>query len=338
MIPQLNKEIMEQCQLYVDNLIKPLHSLGQLEDFAVHIAGATENPKPSHLEKAIVIFAGDTAVDGENKTKGQFSHSELKLVAQGGAPVNALARQLGAPVYLIDVGLEKNTSDIEGVLSQKVIHGTHKGHYAMDDEVAEKAISVGMSVAKSVAAQGVEVVGLGNIGERAMLSALAVTTAILKEDLKNATSKEGFSIKLPSVGDFAKDPVGTLAEVGSAEIAAMFGFIVEAAKRRMIVIFDNAVTGAAALAACTVYPEIKNYVYASAAYDEPVHKMQLQKLGIKAFLHYHFDAQQGIGSALGLSLMDASISMMTQMKTFGNAGVGVAEDGPGKGRQREDVK
>ena len=27
-IPKLNQEIMEACQLYVDNLIKPIHSLG----------------------------------------------------------------------------------------------------------------------------------------------------------------------------------------------------------------------------------------------------------------------------------------------------------------------
>lgn len=55
-IPKLNQKIMEECQLYVDNLIKPIHSLGQLENFAVHIAGVTGEKKPSHLEKAIVIL------------------------------------------------------------------------------------------------------------------------------------------------------------------------------------------------------------------------------------------------------------------------------------------
>ena len=71
-IPKLNQEIMEACQLYVDNLIKPIHSLGKLEDMAVRMAGILGEVKPAYLNKAVVIFGGDTAVDGENKTKGQL--------------------------------------------------------------------------------------------------------------------------------------------------------------------------------------------------------------------------------------------------------------------------
>ena len=149
-IPKLNQEIMEACQLYVDNLIKPIHSLGKLEDMAVRMAGILGEVKPTYLNKAVVIFGGDTAVDGENKTKGQLSHAEMKLVAQGAGPVNVLARQMEMPVYLVDVGLEKDTSDIEGILAKKVIHGTHQGHPAMDDDVVAAAISLGMSVGKAL--------------------------------------------------------------------------------------------------------------------------------------------------------------------------------------------
>ena len=337
-IPSLDENIMKACQLYVDNLIKPIHSLGKLEEIAVRIAGITREVKPSYLNKAIVIFGGDTAVDGENKTKGQLSHDEMKLVAQGYGPVNVIARQLEAPVYLIDAGLEKDTSDIEGILSKKMIHGTHHGHPAMDDEVVKGAITLGMSVAKTLAGQGIQAVGLGNIGERYPLSALAVTASIMKEDLMKVSAKGGFSLKLYGVGNFAENPVGNLAEVGSAEIAALFGFVVEAAKNRMMVVFDNAVTGAAVLAAVTVYPEIKNFVFPSVYYEEPVHQMQMQKMGMKAFLHYDFTEAEGYGSALGLSVLDAAIDMLNQMKTFGTADVAVALDGPGKGRQRGDVK
>ena len=126
--------------------------------------------------------------------------------------------------------------------------------------------------------------------------------------------------------------------MGSAEIAALFGFTVEAAKNGMMVVFDNSVTGAAVLSAVTVYPEIKNFVFPSVYYEEPVHQMQMQKMGMKAFLHYDFTEAEGYGSALGLSILDAAIDMLNQMKTFGTADVAVALDGPGKGRQREDVK
>lgn len=337
-IPKLNEEIMKACQLYVDNLIKPIHSLGKLEEMAVRIAGITGKVKPPYLNKAVVIFGGDTAVDGENRTKGQLSHDEMKLVAQGAGPVNVIARNLEAPVYLIDVGLEKDTTDIEGVLTKKMISGTHHGHPAMDDEVVNGAVSIGMSVAKTLASQGVEAAGIGNIGERSLLSALAVTAAVMKEDLMKVSAQGGYSIRLAGIGNFAENPIGNLAEVGSAEIAALFGFVVEAARNGMIVVFDNAVTGAAVLAAVTVYPEIRNFVFPSVYYEEPVHKMQMQKLQMNAFLHYDFTEAEGFGSALGLSLLDAAIDMLNQMKTFGTADVDVAIDGAGSGRQRKEIR
>ena len=66
-----DKETMEACRLYVDNLIKPIHSLGKLEDIAVRLAGITGKIKPGKLKKAIGIMAGDTAGDGENQTGGK---------------------------------------------------------------------------------------------------------------------------------------------------------------------------------------------------------------------------------------------------------------------------
>ena len=78
-----DKETMEACRLYVDNLIKPIHSLGKLEDIAVRLAGITGKIKPGKLNKAIVIMAGDTAVDGENKTGGKTSLTEVQMVSRG---------------------------------------------------------------------------------------------------------------------------------------------------------------------------------------------------------------------------------------------------------------
>lgn len=338
-IQPLHQDIMEACRLYVDNLTKPLGSLGRMEDMAIRLSGIFGEVKPSALPKAVVIFGGDTATDGDkNESKGLKSYNEAALVAQGYGPVNAVARQIGAAVYVVDVGMEKETAGIPGVLVQKVVRGTHKGAPAMSREAAEKAVQVGMSVAKTLANQGVRAAGLGNIGERYMLSALTVTAAILKEDLQQASLQNGVQLHLAELSDFGSDPCAVLAQAGSAEIAALFGFVVQAARERMAVVFDNAVTGAAVLGAVTVYPEVKDYVFPSAAYEEPVHQMQLQKLGMKACLHYDFTEAEGFGSVLGLSLLDASLCMLNLMATFGTGNVDVAEDGPGKGRQREDVK
>ena len=333
-----DKETIEACRLYVDNLIKPIHSLGKLEDIAVRLAGITGKIKPGKLNKAIVIMAGDTAVDGENKTGGKTSLTEVQMVSRGLGTVSAVARTLGAPVYLIDVGLEQNTNDIEGVLTNKVVYGTHRGNPALDQDAVSAAISIGMFVARTLAVQGIQAVGLGNIGERSLLSALGVTAAIMKKELQENSLKDGFSLHMDDVGNMANDPVGVLSRVGSAEIAGLFGLVVQAAREKIAIVFDNAVTGAAVLAAIEVYPEVRDYVFPSAAYNEPVHQIQMKKLGMKPFFYYDFTVAEGFGSAMGLSLFDAALDMVNEMKTFGQGGVDVAEDGPGKGRQREDVQ
>ena len=325
-IEMLDKNIMEACRLYVDNLIKPLHALGKLEDMAVRLAGITETVKPRQIKKAIVVVAGDTAVDRENETGGKQSLLEFRALAKGLAPVSAVARMMEIPLYLIDAGLESDTTGIEGALVKKVIKGTHRGNRAMTREQAAEAVTLGMSVARSLAAQGVNAVGLGSIGERAMLSALGVTAAIMKDELQKNAKQNGISIEIKEIGELT-DPVEFLGKVGSAEIAALFGLVFQAAKEKMAIVFDNAVTGAAVLAAVETYPIINEYVFPSASYEEPVHQMQMKRLGMKPFLHYDFTLAEGFGSAMGLSLLDASLDMLN-----------VAEDGPGKDRQREDVR
>ena len=102
----------------------------------------------------------------------------------------------------------------------------------------------------------------------------------------------------------------------------------------MAIVFDNAVTGAAILAAVTIEPLVKDYVFPSAAYEEPIHKEQCRFLGIKPCLYYNLQIGEALGSTMGLSIIDASMHMLNDMKTFIEAEVKAAEDGAGKGRQK----
>lgn len=57
-VESLDQEIMEACRLYVDNLTKPLGSLGRLEDMAVRLAGIRGEKKPAFLKKRWSSSAG----------------------------------------------------------------------------------------------------------------------------------------------------------------------------------------------------------------------------------------------------------------------------------------
>ena len=105
-IKPLDTVAMAACRKRIDNLTKPLGSLHSLEFVVERLAGIQGNSKPESLQKAIVIFAADHAVDGmENHTHGANSGKDALAVAQGVGPINAVAEQVQAGVLLVDMGL-----------------------------------------------------------------------------------------------------------------------------------------------------------------------------------------------------------------------------------------
>ncbi len=339
----LDTTAMAACRTRIDNLTKPLGSLHMLEFMAERLAGIQGNEKPGELKKAVVIFAADHAVNGgENYTQGKESLEKAKRIAAGKAPVNAAAHQVKAGVLLVDMGLQQPLEETTGVISHKVMKGSRffGKEDAMNSRETMDSILFGARLAQQLAEEGYQAVGLGNVGERAILSALAITAAFFRDKLQEMPAQIEGKEKIEQLAKlFAsrswnrKDPLGLLQIAGAPDIAAMTGFVLGAAAHRMVIVFDNAVTGAAVLIARTLCHRIDSYVYPSVAYNEPVHQMQMNRMGLKPYLYYDMDAEEGLGSALGLSLLDAAVHMLNDMKTFGEAAVAVAEDGPGKERQ-----
>ena len=176
------------------------------------------------------------------------------------------------------------------------------------------------------------------------MSGLAVTAAITGYPMAELLTDNECTLSIQEKADrlsatlqryalSGDEPLKVLQSVGSLDIAAMVGFYLGAAVNRMAVVFDNAVTGSALLVARAINPAVMDFVFQSAAYNEPVHKAQMKFLGISPFLYYDLEMDEALGSVMGLSVVDASLHMLNDMKTFGEATVTVAEDGPGNKRQ-----
>lgn len=350
-IEPLDTVAMEECRLRIDNLTKPIYSLAQLEMIAERLAGIFKIKQPKQLKKAMVIFAGDHAADGmQNQTHGGESLAVLKRLDKRRSPTDAAARAVKAPVYLVNVGLEQNTESLENVRTEVIMEGSRffGRHAAMSEEETGEALEIGFALAEELHAQGVQLVGLGNVGERAQLTALAVTAAVTGYPIESLLTQNECTLSETEKAKRLKatlqqyeitdtsDIVSILQSVGAPDIAAMTGFVLGAASLRMAVVFDNAVTGAAVLLAVKEDPLVADYVFQSASYEDPVHQQQMHWLNRKSYLYYDFSIEEGLGSAMGLSLIDASLHMLNDMKTFGEAAVNVAEDGPGNIRQ--DIK
>ena len=319
-IGPLNLEKTGECYAKLSSLAVPQD--GKLTYLAGRIAGVSDTLQPSLLKKAVVLFAADHAVDGgENKTKGMGSKAAALKIASGKGHINKVAHQIGAGVLLLDMGLEQNIPESEGVQDLKVMHGSRfwaKGPAMTEDQMLDAMFS-GLQIGENLADEHYNALGLGNIGERGLLTAFILTAAFFRDSMDDLPSHmksqgklEQLTALMDRLGLDAGDPLDLLRRAGSPDIAAMVGLILAAAHRRLLVVFDNAVTGAAVLLSRALCRHVDDYVIPSARYAEPVHQMQMKKMGLKAFFETGQDMDQGMGSVIGLSLLDAAVDMMNK--------------------------
>ena len=360
-VEPLDTQAMEICRFRIDNLTKPIYSLATLETIAERFAGILGDPKPNHLRQGVLVVAADHLVDGpQNDQHGSESYAAIKRFNEGRTATQGAAAKLNATVHVVNVGLEQDTSDLANIEQQVIRKGSH--FFGVEPVISrddlERALELGFTYADKLHADGLQVVAIGNVGERAFLDSLVTTATITGcayEDIlvhneygptveQRAAHIHSFVDRFNiSVEDWStlseserRDAVLHLLHVaGGLDIVFLTAFILGAASHRMAVVFDNIVTGAAVLAAVTIEPLVKDYVFPSAAYDEPIHKEQCRFLGVKPYLDYKLLIDEALGSTMGLSIIDASMHMLNDMKTFIEAEVSVAEDGAGKGRQKD---
>ncbi|WP_298715424.1 nicotinate-nucleotide--dimethylbenzimidazole phosphoribosyltransferase [uncultured Veillonella sp.] len=365
-IEPLDTQAMETCRFRIDNLTKPIYSLATLETIAERFAGILGDPKPNHLRQGVLVVAADHLVDGpQNDQHGSESYAAIKRFNEGRTATQGAAAKLNAVVHVVNVGLEQDTSDLANIEQQVIRKGSH--FFGVEPVISrdelERALELGFTYADKLHADGLQVVAIGNVGERAFLDSLVTTATITGcayNDIlvhnewgptvdERAAHIHSFVDRFNiAVDDWSaiseserRDAVLHLLRIaGGLDIAFLTAFILGAASHRMAVVFDNIVTGAAVLAAVTIEPLVKDYVFPSAAYDEPIHdepihKEQCRFLGVKPYLDYKLLIDEALGSTMGLSVINASMHMLNDMKTFVEAEVSVAEDGAGKGRQKD---
>ncbi|WP_342481264.1 nicotinate-nucleotide--dimethylbenzimidazole phosphoribosyltransferase [Paenibacillus sp. FSL L8-0340] len=325
----------------LNSLTKPPGSLGRLEALAVRLAGISGVEQPSYGKRTVVVMAADHGVCSEGvsafpqEVTVQMAHNFLS----GGAAVNVLARQGGAEVKLVDIGIGGDLSHPE-LIDRKVRRGTSNMAQgpAMSREEALRAILAGVNVAEEAVSSGTEILitgemGIGNTTASAAVlcalegipaeTAVGRGTGIDDERLRHkiAVVERALQINAPD----PDDAIDVLAKVGGLEIAGLAGLILGAAAARVPVVLDGFISGAAALAAKALAPESIHYMIASHVSGEQGHKLMLERLGLEALLDLGLRLGEGTGGALCLHLIEAVCRIMREMATFESAGVSGAE-------------
>src|SRR5215471_14163906 len=320
------------------NLTKPPGSLGHLEEIGVRMAAIAETVTPSVQKKRIYVTAADHGVtsQGVSAYPREVTHQMVFNFLRGGAAINVLARHCGIEVEVVDAGVDYDFPVSPGLVSRKIMAGTHNMTQgpAMSRAQALQAISTGIDLAGLAKEDGVQLVGVGEMGIGNTTAASAITSSLTgtKSDAvtgrgtgvddemllrKRRAIRTALEVNQPR----GRDAVDVLHKVGGLEIGVMMGIILGCAAARIAVVADGFISTAAAALAVAACAGMRDYLFIAHLSAEQGHRALLEYIGGRPILDLGMRLGEGTGAALAMHLIEASTRILSEMATFQEAGV-----------------
>jgi nicotinate-nucleotide--dimethylbenzimidazole phosphoribosyltransferase len=337
-VKPVNWSLEPAVRAHLDQLTKPVKSLGRLEDLAAQYCLITNTLKPSLGKKKIFAFAGDHGVaeEGVSAYPKEVTPQMVRNMLNGGAAVNVLARHAGVELSVVDIGVDDPLIDAPNLIRRKVKSGTDnmvKGP-AMSLAEATQAIEVGIELARSAVQEGVALIGTGEMGIANTTPSSALFAALLPCPVEDITGRgtgiddAGLIKKIEVIKKALKvnkerltDPLSTLAALGGLEIAGICGLCLGAASARIPVVVDGFISSAGALAACRLCPQVRDYLFFSHCSEEAGHATFLRIFKVEPILDLKMRLGEGTGAALAMNVIEAAVKIYNEMATFASAGV-----------------
>jgi len=324
-------------------LTKPAGALGRLEELSAW-ASAVQGMCPPHdfTRAVVVVFAGDhgVATTGVSAYPSEVTAQMVLNFVAGGAGINVLARLSGARVRVVDMSVDSDYSDFGGIAPEVVAYKVRRStgvigrEPAMTLEEAEQSFRAGMTIADDEVDRGADLLITGDMGIGNTTPSSTLVSLLTRSDVVDVVGRgtgiddAAWMLKCAAVRDAARrgravkgDPMALLAEVTGPDLAAMTGFLVQAAVRRTPVLLDGVVSGACALVAHRIAHQAKGWWVAGHRSTEPAHTQALARLGLDPILDLGLRLGEGSGAALALPVLNAAAATLRDMATFDEAGV-----------------
>ena len=325
----------QDVQAVLDAKAKPPGALGRLDALAARVAAVQGTLRPDPDPARVLVFAADhgVAADGVSAYPAAVTAAMVRTVAAGGAAVAVLARSCGAGIEVLDVGVDADLSDLDGVVHASVARGTQnlaRGP-AMTPAQRDAAWQAGAEAARRAARDGVRTVVPGEMGIGNTTAAAAVLAALYGWDPKEAVGRgtgvddaglarkaEAVRAGLAHVPDGA-GPLDVLAHVGGFEIAAMAGAFSAAPELGLLGVVDGFIATAAAAVAVRHDPAVAGHLIAGHVSAEAAHRRALDALGLEPVLDLGLRLGEGTGAVLALPVVRAACAVLREMATLDEA-------------------
>uniref|UniRef100_UPI00405715D6 nicotinate-nucleotide--dimethylbenzimidazole phosphoribosyltransferase n=1 Tax=Candidatus Electrothrix sp. TaxID=2170559 RepID=UPI00405715D6 len=335
-----DSEYRDKATARLEQLTMPHWALGDLMDLAVDLAGMTRSMHPPVQRKRVVVMVGDHGVtaEGVSKYPAEVTAQMVSNFVNGGAGINALARQAGAEVAVVDMGCSEDLSDLvkQGkIISKKIAAGTENMVYgpAMTRTQAVMAVEAGIEVAEQMASE-VDIFATGDMGIGNTTASTAVIAAMTDKTLDQLTGrgtglddeqlehKKRILAKILQMNKpDSNDGLDVLARVGGYEIGGIAGLIIGAAAQQKPVLVDGFISTAGALIACKLEPFVRDYIICAHRSVEQGHAVMQEQIRCKPLLDLNLRLGEGTGAVLAMNVVEAAVAVLTEVATFADAGV-----------------
>lgn len=328
---------MEMARARQETLAKPPRSLGRLETIAIQIAGLTGKAQNRADKRRVLVFASDNGVveEGVASAPQSVTLAQTINISRGLTGVGVLARHFHAQVDVIDLGVNADF-ECPGVRNEKIAYGTKNfaREPAMTRAQAERAIKIGIQAVDRAAEDGVEILGVGEMGigntstSSAVLSALTGLPAEKTVSRGGGVNDAGF-LRKREIIDAAiarmrpdpSDPIDVLTKVGGFDLCAMTGAFLAAAANRIPVVIDGFISAVAALCAARMAPECVCAMLPSHASMESGYAIAMRELQMEPILNLQMRLGEGSGCPILFEIVSAALDVMENMATFEEAAI-----------------
>lgn len=332
----MNKnQIKTDMQNLLDNLTKPVGSLGDLERIAVNCAQIQHAVPPQIKKKATYVFAADHGIvnEGVSLYPQEVTRQMVLNFLNGGAAINVLSRHCGFDVFVIDAGVNGEFND-ERVIDLKVAKGTDNfsRKESMSANQLETCLENGKKMAEKVKQEGYDLVAIGDmgIGNTTSAAALLIASGFSADtiiDRGTGISAEALDNKISIIKNaLAKhspfaNPRQIMQKVGGFELNTICGFILGLAGSDVTVVIDGFPVTSAAYMAYTMDNSVIKNLFAGHKSKVKGHAIVLEKLGLKPIVNLNMRLGEGTGAVIGGFIIELSLKIADEMASFNDAAV-----------------
>lgn len=330
-----------EARSHLDNLTKPLGSLGRLEDLAVKMYMASGGNPPQADPSRIYTIAGDHGVNEEDVSyfPQEVTRQMVENFLKGGAGINVLARTSGVELKVVDAGCVGGYfTEHPDLIQRRIGCGTAniaKGP-AMSEEQCLRSLFLGIELADESFEHGIKVLGTGEMGVSNTTPSTALYCAFFNLDAAEITGPGGGidadgvkrktgvvrrALEVNAEAVKSRDSLRILASLGGYEISALAGLIIGGARNRQMICIDGFISTAAYAAASLICPAVSGYCVLSHASAEPGYSKVIKALGRRPLLHLDMRLGEGSGAALSMFMLRAAANIYNEMATFSDSGV-----------------